>query len=272
MISEEKYFEKIKEYKLLAKHEVGQNFLIDQGFAEKIVEIADLNDEDKTLEIGPGAGSLSYFIAKKNSVCDLVDIDEGLITKLKEDFSEKENVHPILGNALKCDLSGYTKIIGNLPYYITSSLLERVLLDADSLTMAVLMVQKEAYARITAKAGSDDYGPLPILLSYRATAKREFFVSRSCFVPTPRVDSVVFSLKTNPDTDIVFAKNFYKIVTSLFLHRRKTILNNLSGLVGDKAEGILSRVGIAAQTRPENIAVETYVCLAKEILLTTKIA
>ncbi len=267
MVSEEKYFEKIKEYKLLAKHEVGQNFLIDQGFARQIVEIADLNEQDKALEIGPGAGSLSYFIAQKSVDSDLIDIDEGLITKLKEDFSDKENIHPIVGNALKCDLSSYTKIIGNLPYYITSSLLERVLLDADSLSLAVLMIQKEAYARIVAKVGSDDYGPLPILLSYRAIAKKEFFVSRSSFAPAPRVDSVVFSLRIKPNTDVEFAKKFYKIVTSLFLHRRKTILNNLSGLIGEKAEKILSTVGIAPQTRPENISVEAYIRLAEETLL-----
>lgn len=267
MINVDSYFENIRKYKLLAKHEVGQNFLVDKDAAEKIVSFAELKKTDRVLEIGPGAGSLSYFIAKEGCQSDLVDIDEGLITKLSEDFAEEKNVHPIVGNALKWDFSPYTKVIGNLPYYITTSLLERVLLEGKNLIKGSFMIQKEAFMRITSKIGSSDYGPLPILLSYRAITKKEMLVPRTSFLPSPHVDSVVFSLSFNETSDVL-PKNLYKILNAMFLHRRKTILNNLSSFVGDssKAKGILEKTHIDPKERPENLSLPQYLSLTKELL------
>ncbi len=162
-----KYFEKVKEYKLLAKHEVGQNFLCSEKDAERIVSLGEIKDTDKVLEIGSGAGSLSVFLADYSADSTLLDIDEGLVTKLQNDFEGYKNIHPVLGNALKADYSDYDVIIGNLPYYITSSLIEKIALEAKRCRKAVLMVQKEAFLRLSAKQGTDDYGPLPILLSYK---------------------------------------------------------------------------------------------------------
>ena len=268
MISVDSYFEKVKEYKFLAKHEVGQNFLIDPDVCEKIVSFAELKPSDRVLEIGPGAGSLSYFIAQSGSDSDLIDIDEGLITKLKDDFSEKENVHPLVGNALRWDFSTYDKVVGNLPYYITTSLIERILLDGKHLTKASLMVQKEAFARITSKIGTPDYGPLPILLSYRAFVKKEMFVPRTSFLPMPHIDSVVFSMSFKDDEGTVSPKDLYKVMTALFLHRRKTILNNLTSYLGDslKAKDVLKKACIDIKERPENLSLAQYLSLAKALL------
>ncbi len=210
----ETYFRTIAEYKLLAKHEVGQNFLIDSGVASRIVSSADLTKQDHVLEIGSGAGSLSYFIAASPAEADLIDIDEGLVTKLKNDFQLFPNVHPQIGNIMRYDVSSYQKIIGNLPYYITSGILERLLLEATS------------------------------------------------------VDSVVFSFSFYPHLDFAKVKKQYAIINACFLHRRKTIQNNLSSYLKDseKAKTVLVKAGIASSLRPEDLSLRQYQSLC-DILL-----
>lgn len=262
-MDEKEYFNIISEYKLLAKHEVGQNFLADPSVANKIVGLANLASSDKVLEIGSGAGSLSYFIARSGASATLIDIDPGLVIKLQGDFSENPNVKVEQANALKYDLSSFNKIIGNLPYYITSSLIERLLLNGISLSEAVLMVQKEAYVRLAAKVGSKDYGPLPILLAYLGTTKKEFDVYPASFVPAPHVSSTVFTISFDKKADGVTAARLYKLTSALFLHRRKTVLNNLSFYLGDsaKAKEVLSLSHTKENERPEDISLQSYLSL-----------
>jgi 16S rRNA (adenine1518-N6/adenine1519-N6)-dimethyltransferase len=266
MENEEKYFDQIKEYKLLAKHEVGQNFLVDSSTCSKIVNLAELSSKDRVLEIGSGAGSLSYFIAERPAKADLIDIDEALVTKLQHDFAGRSNVHPQMGNIMRFDLRLYNKIIGNLPYYITSGIVEKVLLEAPHLEKAVLMVQKEVLTRLLAKKG-EDYGPLPILLAYRATAKKAFLVPRTSFSPAPHVDSVVFVLDFRPSSDSKTAQKLYTLVSSLFLHRRKTILNNLVAYLGDsgRAAAALKKASINPQKRPEELSLQEYLELLSQL-------
>lgn len=261
------YFEKIAEYKLLAKHEVGQNFLVDSDLCEKIVSLADITIEDHVLEIGSGAGSLSYFIAQTKGESTLIDIDEGLVTKLQEDFEKDENVKVEQANVMRYDLSSFSKIIGNLPYYITSGIIEKIALGASSCSKAILMVQKEVFPRLNAKLGSKEYGPLPILLQYRGTLKKEIYAPRASFTPMPHVDSLVFSLSFNKNADMKVASNLYSLVSALFLHRRKTISNNLSSYLKDseKAKEILQAVGIKENRRPEEISLEEYLSLLSRL-------
>lgn len=258
-----KYFDKVKEYKLLAKHEVGQNFLCSEEDAGRIVSLGEIKDTDKVLEIGSGAGSLSVFFTDYNAEATLLDIDEGLVTKLQGDFKEYPNIHPTLANALKADYSSYDVIIGNLPYYITSSLIEKIVLEAKTCRKAVLMVQKEAFLRLSAKIKTDDYGPLPILLSYVGNIKREFLVPRDSFVPAPHIDSIVFTIRFKEGVDFDLAKRLYSFVGSMFAHRRKTIYNNLQFFVkdGDKAKAILDKAGISPTARPETLSLDDYLKL-----------
>lgn len=262
-MEQSKYFEKIAEYKLLAKHEVGQNFLIDPSSCSKIVDALDLSENDKVLEIGSGAGSLSYFLMKNEADATLLDIDEGLVTKLKEDFASCPNIKPIQANALKYDMKGFTKILGNLPYYITSSLIETILLKGCDASKAVLMVQKEVYPRLASSLKSEGYGPLSILISYRASIKREFNVPRTSFAPMPHVDSLVFSLTFKDDVDIEKASKLYSLLNALFLHRRKTIYNNLSLYLKDdeKASLYLEKTHILKNKRPEELTLNDYLAL-----------
>lgn len=265
-MNEEQYFEKIAEYKFLAKHEVGQNFLIDNDASKRIVDLAEINENDTVLEIGSGAGSLSYFIEQKAKQADLIDIDDGLVQKLIEDFKGSKNVNPQIGNAMKWDYEKYTKIISNLPYYITSAILERVLLNAKNLKTGVFMVQKEVVSRLKAPLGSEDYGPLGLLIAYRSDFVKGFNVPRTSFAPAPHVDSSVFVLKIKND-NIEEASKLYKLVSALFLHKRKTIYNNLSQHLKDnaKAKETLEKAGIKANLRPQDVSLDGYLKLLRSL-------
>ncbi len=268
MIDENEYFTNVASYKLLAKHEVGQNFLIDRNVCKNIVNSLQIEKGDHVLEIGSGAGSLSYFLAKSEEEIDLIDIDEGLVTKLQNDFATLNNVHPKLGNAMRYQMEGYTKIIGNLPYYITSGILERVLLDAKDVKRAVFMVQKEAYIRLNSSLGSKDYGPLPLLIKYRAKMGKLYSVPRTSFSPAPHIDSIVFSLDFYEDkNDLEKANKLYSLINALFLHRRKTIYNNLSTFIkdSDKAKDILAKANILPNKRPEELSLDDYLRLLDNI-------
>lgn len=264
-MNEEVYFENIHSYKLLTKKEIGQNFLIDPAAAKKIVDALDLSAGEKAIEIGAGAGSLSYFLSKNPAHTDLIDIDEGLIVKLKQDFDGYDNINVIQSNALKHDFSSYDKVIGNLPYYITSGIVERVFLNAAKLKKAVFMVQKEAAARLLAEKGSEDYTPLSLYLSYVSRPKKLFNVGRSSFAPAPHVDSAVIEFTVVPERYNDEAKRMYQLAKALFLNRRKTIYNNLKNHLGDgeKAEGALNKAGIEASKRPEQLSPEEFITLLR---------
>ncbi len=263
-MDENKYFENIAQYRLLAKKEVGQNFLISSAASKRIVDLLDIQKGEKVLEIGSGAGSLSYFLAQSEGDVDLIDIDEGLLTKLEQDFAEIEHVHPQYGNAMKWDYSSYDKIVGNLPYYITSGIIEKVILGAKKAKTFVFMIQKEAAERILAKPGSKDYSPLNVLLSLSGELKSCFFVPRSCFAPAPHVDSSVLKYVFSPYEEKI--GDIYRLCIACFKERRKTILNNLKACRGkEKAEKALALASIDPKLRPEQLSPQDFSSLARAL-------
>ena len=135
------FFQNIKSYKLIANKSLGQNFLINPAVAEKIVKLLEIKEGDNILEIGAGLGSLSYFLAKTQEKCQLIDVDERMLTFLNDEFKNAKNVEIRRQNILKHSLDGFTKIIGNLPYYITSSIIEKLLLEGKDAEIMVLMTQ-----------------------------------------------------------------------------------------------------------------------------------
>lgn len=271
-MNEERYFEKIAEYKLLAKHEVGQNFLIDRGSAKRIVDLLDVKNSDTVLEIGSGAGSLSFYLSSCPCPITLIDIDEALITKLKEDFASNDNMNIVQSNALKYDLTPFTKIVGNLPYYITSSLLEHILLYGSNCKKASIMVQKEVFGRLSSSIKQEGYGPLSILIEYRSKIHKEFVVPRSSFLPSPHVDSLVFTMTFKDEASIQTARELYALTSALFLHRRKTIFNNLSFYLKDeeKAKEILLQANIDPKKRPEEIETKGYLSILASCTTTNR--
>lgn len=268
MISESRYFDIIKTYELLAKKnkDVGQNFLIDPSVAKAIVGLLEAKEGERVLEIGCGAGSLSYFLAQGPAESDLIDIDEGLLTKLKQDFEDNPYVHPMRGNAMRFDYSSYDKIVGNLPYYITSGIVERVLLGANKAKRIVFMVQKEAAQRLLAKPKTADYSPLTIYLNYVCRVTKALSVPHTSFVPAPHVDSTVLLLEVDQAKHNEEAAGVYALAKALFLNRRKTIQNNLRAYLGssESASFILSSCKIDPKARPEELLAEDYLSLYRE--------
>ena len=267
MKDRESFFEEVNSFKFLAKKEVGQNFLIDASAAERIVSLLDVQENDCVLEIGCGAGSLTFFLNEIKAHGEAIDIDEAMLEKCRKDFPDS-SMNIIQGNAMRWDYSKYTKIVGNLPYYITSGILEKVLLGASNCKKMAIMVQKEAADRLLSPVGSKDYGPLNILLSLSGSLKREFKVPRSSFAPAPHVDSAVLSYIYKDNRDIELLGKVYSLASSLFLQRRKTIANNLKTVMKDqaKATNILLAAKIDPSKRPEQLTPEEYLTLTKASL------
>ena len=215
------------------------------------------------MEIGFGAGSLTYFLSQTQGLIEGIDIDEAMIAKVNDDFKGKENMNLHQGNAMKFDYSSYDKIVGNLPYYITSGILERVLLGATNCKKAVFMLQKEAVERIMAKPNTKDYGPLNVLLALSGASKRILSVPKSDFAPVPHVDSAVFEVLFKEGREGL--GRCYALANSLFLNRRKTVLNNLKNLLkdADLAKNTLELQGIPLTKRPEELSPEDYYKLSE---------
>lgn len=261
-MNKETFFEEIKSYKLLANKSLGQNFLINPSIAENIVSSLDVKQGDKVLEIGAGLGSLSCFLKETNSNITLIDVDERMLSFLKEHFGESKNIDVRRQNILKEDLSNYTKIIGNLPYYITSGIIEHVLLNAVNADKIVLMTQKEVYPKLLKSFKS----PLSLFLNYVCEISQSSIVNKNNFVPVPHVESVYFSLTPNENIKNEDNKELYKLMKIMFLHRRKTMLNCLFNIVKekDKCAQILEISGVNPLFRPEQLSIEDYKAILKQ--------
>ena len=259
------FYENLKTYKYSAKKSLGQNFLVDSNICEKIVNQLDIKDGDSVLEIGAGLGSLSYQLAKTNAQITLIDIDEPMLIALHESFDKNENITILRQNILKYDVSSFTKIIGNLPYYITSGIIEHLLLNAKSAETIVLMTQKEVLQKLLPT--SKEISPLTILLNYVAKLEPVMNVSRNAFVPVPHVDSAIFELVPNENIKNDENKEAYKLMCKIFLHRRKTILNCLTNVIQDKnlASEILKELSVNELLRPEQLDIEFYFSLIRQI-------
>lgn len=264
-MNDQQYFEKVKSYKLLANKSLGQNFLINPETAKNIVDLLEIKPEDNVLEIGSGLGSLSYFIVKNDASIELIDIDERMLNFLEEQFGKNKNVSIRRQNILKQDLANYDKIIGNLPYYITSSIIEHILLTGKSASKIVLMTQKEVYPKLL----KDFKSPLSMFLNYVSTISPCISVGRNNFAPIPHVDSVVFSLTPNENIKNIENKKLFKLINQLFLLRRKNILNNLANVTKDKQKAlqILNKMGINTNLRPEQLDIQFYIELLNELKL-----
>lgn len=264
-MNEQNYFELVKSYKLQANKSLGQNFLINPEVASRIVDSLELKNGDKVIEIGAGLGSISYFLAKSDAESTLIDVDDRMITFLEEQYKDNKNVVVKRENILKSDLTKYNKIIGNLPYYITTGILETILLKAINAETIVLMCQKEVYSKLL--KNTKDISPLSLFLNYVSSIELVTNVSRNNFAPIPHVDSLVFKLTPNENIKRDDNVELYKLMNKLFLHRRKTIYNCLRFIINDneKTSEILAKVNIKENLRPEQIDIESYIKLMYEL-------
>lgn len=243
-----------------AKKSLGQNFLVDNNISRKIVELLDIQSDDIIIEIGPGTGALTQFILNhtmSNSLTYLgIEIDQRAIANLKENFIEfeNENINVIKNDFLKFDLFEYInshcgdtdsdivdgkvkrnikrkiKIIGNIPYNISSQIFFKLFELSDYINVSIIMIQRELAQRIIAKNKSKDYGILTVALSICGTSKIELKVPRTCFLPQPNVDSAVLKIKYYERKKADFSK-FQKLNRAAFNQRRKMLSNSLKNIL-----------------------------------------
>lgn len=241
----------------------GQNFLIDPEVASKIVDALDTQKEDKVLEIGPGLGSLTHFLVGKGDIT-VCDIDERMIFFLKAIY--KDELNYILDDIRKVDVTCYDKIIGNLPYNITTELVTFLLLNAKNAKKMVLMCQQEAFNRFFDVSGKE-YGPVSVLIHLLGESKKVLTLKPGYFYPAPKCNSLVFTFSYSPECSYNDAIKTYKMAKALFLNRRKTIYNNLKNYLkdGEAAINLLNELKIEQNKRPEEISPLTYLKMYQKI-------
>lgn len=243
----------IKDTNIIPSKDYGQNFLVEPKICLDIVNSLSIDDKDTVLEIGPGLGSLTHFILEKTNNLDVVDIDER-ITYYLNIIYQNSNLNIINQDIRKHDISNYTKIIGNLPYNITTELVTYLLLNAKKCNKMVLMIQTEALPRFIDTKGKE-YGPVSILIHLLGSIKKLFNVKAGCFYPAPKCGSTVFEINLNENADFETATSVYKFAKIIFNNRRKTIYNNLSQYLHskEKALEILKNLNLSQMLRPEDL-------------------
>jgi len=255
-----------------AKKSLGQNFLHDDEVIGRIVNALDLSTTDSVIEIGPGQGALTTLLLEKARNVTAIEFDRDLIAHLDSQFSSFENFDLINEDALsfsfveyleKASPSGNTKLVANLPYNISTPILQRLIVDRCLFSIIVLMFQREVVERITAPAGVKARGYLSVLVENSFKTERLFDVSPTAFHPVPRVWSSVVRLtaKTSvcPDTEI-----FRKIVSTSFSQKRKTLCNNLKSLLPNAAE-ILHVADIDGNRRAETLTLVEWKALTAAV-------
>ena len=271
---------------LLKKHNfrpakgLGQNFLTDRNIIEKIIDGANINAGDLVLEIGPGVGALTAAAAKRAGKVIGVEIDEKLLPILDETLGGFDNIKIIKGDILKESISdlisrnigtgGGVKIIGNLPYYITSPVIMKILEEKTTAESLTVMVQKEVAGRIKAGSGSKAYGAITAAINYYCEVRHITDVPRDVFLPKPNVDSAVIRLDIRkiPPVALKDEKTFFMCIKAGFGQRRKTLLNALTGLYGmDKksAEAALYNASIDPMRRAETLDIREFAALANRV-------
>ena len=281
----DKLYSPAKMAQLRAKHDfrhsksLGQNFLSDKNIIDAIIEGSEIGAEDLVIEIGRGMGVLTAAAAECASRVVAVEIDRHLIPILTETLENYDNVEIINADVMKTDLSevvekyrtsGKVRIIGNLPYYITTPIVMKLLeerVPADSIT---IMMQKEVADRIKASPGSKTYGALSVAVGFYCTVRHIANAPKEVFVPRPKVDSTVIRLDVRQErpVELVDEKLFFETIKKGFGQRRKTLLNSLTGIRGMPKESIaavLADCGIDFRRRAETLSMSEFADLANEI-------
>ena len=247
----------------LKKH-LGQNFLHDLSILRRIVQAAEISSEDTVVEIGPGYGRLTCLLAEKAKRVIAIELDRELYERLRQDEVDKD-IELVHGNALRYpyeDLPEF-KVVANIPYYITTPIIFRLIESRGNLISMTLTVQKEVAKRIAAQPDTKDYGVLSIMIQYYAVPELKFIIPKGAFRPVPKVDSAVIHLKIrkSPLVSVKDEKFFFIVVKTAFTQRRKTLGNALKSLSEDIKDKIV-HAGIDPQRRPGTLSIEEFARLA----------
>jgi 16S rRNA (adenine1518-N6/adenine1519-N6)-dimethyltransferase len=270
--------EVVNRYSFQFKKSLGQNFLIDGNILDKIIEAADLTEESGALEIGPGIGTLTQELCESARQVVAVEKDSRLLRVLEQTLADYSNIHVHHADVLEADLREIfekwfdgmkVSVVANLPYYVTTPIVMKLLEERLPLRSIVVMVQREVADRMAAKPGGKDYGTLTIAVQYYTEPEIVTRVPESAFMPAPNVESTVIKLKVR-ETPAVQVKNeklFFHLVKASFGQRRKTLINNLQNNLQPKREkadllAILEQTGIDPIRRGETLSLEEYAKLA----------
>jgi 16S rRNA (adenine1518-N6/adenine1519-N6)-dimethyltransferase len=260
----------MEKYDVKFKKKLGQNFLKDNSIVERIVEVSAIKPNSLVIEVGPGGGILTKELVNSAKNVLAYEIDTTLKDELSKRVGNINNLEVLYKDFLETDINldiakykyDYIYFISNVPYYITTPIIMKLLDSKIKFEKIVLMVQKEVGDRFSAKVGTKEYGSITILLNYYYNIKKEFMVSKKMFVPSPKVDSVVISF-TSKDNIEVNKEKFFKIVRDSFQFKRKNIKNNLKNYDLAKVEKILSKYNYDLSVRAEMLPVEVYIELSK---------
>ncbi len=254
----------------------GQNFLVREDLAERIVEHCHLREDDVAVEIGPGAGALTPRIARRVRHLVAVEKDLGLADYLNEEYGEAPGITVVTGDFLELDLSAVARehgvekvaVVGNIPYNVTTPILEHLFEHKHAVRSAVLLVQKEYAERLAAAAGTPEYGSLTLFARYHALLEPLMTIKASAFWPRPDVDSALvrFFLREAPPVDVPSEALLFRIIRGSFQMRRKTLANTLEeslGLPKAKLERLGRQAGIDLKRRGETLTLEEFARLAR---------
>lgn len=270
----------IEKYKFRLSKSLGQNFLVDGNTVDKMLEIAEIDSQDRVLEVGPGIGTLTQMLCEKAGTVLAIEKDRQLIPILKEDtLKTYENLTVLHGDILKEDLAAIVheafedksfKLVANLPYYITTPIIMRFLEEDLPVTSIVVMIQKEVAERMQAVPGTKSYGALSVAVQYYAEPEIMGHVSRHVFIPSPKVDSIIIRLKVRKNPAVVLSdkKFFFETVKASFAMRRKTLFNSLRKAMPYEESVILKTleaVGIDPQRRGETLSIEEFAKLSNAL-------
>lgn len=273
----------INKYGFSFKKSLGQNFLIDSNILSKIVEAAELTPENGALEIGPGIGALTERLAQEAGAVTAVEIDRRLIPILKEVLEPYPHAKVRHDDVLKVDLHQLFRedfsevekvsVVANLPYYVTTPIVMKLLEERLPLDNIVVMIQKEVAQRMAAPPGGKEYGSLSIAVQYYCVPELICIVPKTVFIPQPNVESAVIRLKLRdrPAVEVEDEAYFFELMQSCFVQRRKTIANNLRSRYfegGDRTqlEQLLAEAGIEPSRRGETLSLQEYATLSSVFL------
>ncbi|WP_160670355.1 16S rRNA (adenine(1518)-N(6)/adenine(1519)-N(6))-dimethyltransferase RsmA [Clostridium sp. C8-1-8] len=267
--------ELVKKYNFKFTKSLGQNFLVDDSVLEDIVNGAEVTEEDVVIEIGPGVGTLTAQLLKRAKKVIAIELDDELVPILQNELGENPNFQLIHKDALKVDFNELigdeksVKLVANLPYYVTTPIIVRLLNEGYNFKSLTVMIQKEVAERINSEPNCKEYGSISVLVQYYCDTNIIRYVSPNCFIPRPKVESIVIRLDRleKPRVEVKSEKLFFDVVRSSFNMRRKTLWNAVKsiGLPKENMERAFENSGIDQKRRGETLSIKEFAALSDSI-------
>lgn len=264
-------------YHISANKNLGQNFLIDDEIVLGIVNVANISKDDLVIEIGPGLGTLTKELLERAGQVTCIELDKRMIEILQDRFSMYNNFELINSDVLKVDLKeiikksnlANTKIVANLPYYITTPIIMKLLEERLEIQTITVMIQKEVADRLITKPGTGDTGAITYAINYYSEPKRVLEVPNTAFIPEPKVNSSVIQLQIlkEPKVKVEDEEKLFELIKTAFMQKRKTLANGLANSnkygTKEKIEQVLNNLNIDLKIRPEKLTLEQFASLVK---------